>query len=184
MEVCRSTAAPATFIFEMPQTNANAAMMAYQTFNEKPAADQPPMSSEVTDGIAAQLAGLAAQGHSPENVAKTVMSTLRGIQQELAPIIGQRGLAALYKRSLHLAKAEFAWLPESHSSSLDELDLMPLTTVLAKRSAAEAAAAGARLLQDFDDLLVTLIGPSLTRRLLRSVWINSLSASSALDNMQ
>ena len=112
------------------------------------------------------------------------MSTLRGIQQELAPIIGQRGVAALYKRSLHLAKAEFAWLPESHSSSLDELDLMPLTTVLAKRSAAEAAAAGARLLQDFDDLLVTLIGPSLTRRLLRSVWINSLSASSALDNMQ
>lgn len=162
-------------------------MTGYRPLSDKPAAGQTPMSSEVTDGIAAQLAGLAAQGHSPENIAKTVMSTLRGIQQELTPIIGQPGVAALYKRSLHLAKARFAWLPEPHSSALDALDaldLMPLSTVLAQRSVAEAAAAGARLLQDFDDLLVTLIGPSLTRRLLRSVLINSLSASSALDNMQ
>ena len=176
--------APATLIFDMTLTNANAAMTAYHALNDQPAAGQPPMSIELTDGIAAQLAGLAAQGHSPENVAKTVASTLRGIQQELAPIIGQRGVAALYKRSLHLAKARFAWLPEPHASALDALDLMPLTTVLAQRSADEAAAAGARLLQDFDDLLVTLIGPSLTRRLLRSVWITSLSVSSALDNMQ
>jgi hypothetical protein len=64
------------------------------------------------------------------------------------------------------------------------MDAGPLVAALAQQSAADAALAGARLLRNFHDLLVTLIGPSLTERLLRSVWVNFMSGPSAQDNTQ
>ena len=44
-----------------------------------------------------------------------------------------------------------------------------------------AAAAGGALLQTFHKLLTTLVGSSLTERLLRSVWTNHFDAPSAQD---
>lgn len=159
-------------------------MAAYHEPNDGPDIGRPSMQREVTTEIASCLAGLAAQTSSAERIAETVAATLWGIHQALVPIVGERGVAALYKRSLHLAKTRFVWLPDPQTSAPEAMDVGPLTTSLATQGAAEAAVAGARLLQDFHELLVTLIGPSLTERLLRPVWITFLSAPSAIDNTQ
>lgn len=88
----------------------------------------------------------------------------------LSPIIGTRGVAALGQRSLHLASATHPWLAARPSADPDALDAAWLVSLLAQRSGDEAAAAGSTFLQAFRELLSSLIGASLTERLLRSVW--------------
>ena len=50
-----------------------------------------------------------------------------------------------------------------------------------QQAAAEAAAGGTALFQSFHELLASLVGASLTDRLLRSVWAHSSGASPAQD---
>lgn len=133
-------------------------------------------------GTAAYLAGVAANIGSAARVAEAVGSTFQGIEQVLAPIIGPRGVAALYKRSLHLAKDTFSWLPDAPPGAPTAMDVTALTTALARQAAADAAAGGAELLETFYGLLTTLIGPLLTERLLRSVWVRFSCHPTARDN--
>jgi len=139
------------------------------------------MQSQERDRIAAFLEGAVSAGASSQGVAALVATTLRGLDQALAPIVGQRGMAALYKRSLHLCRPMHPWLPVAAEGAEFELDIAALTAALATRSSAEAAAAGTQLLASFRALLTTLIGESLTERLLRPVWATLLSGPSALD---
>jgi hypothetical protein len=88
----------------------------------------------------------------------------------LSPIIGPRGVGALGQRSLHLAAASHAWLAVSPSNGSAMLDVSVLMPLLAQRSSDEAAAAAGCFLESFHALLASLIGPSLTERLLRPVW--------------
>ena len=60
------------------------------------------------------------------------------------------------------------------------IDLATLKSVLAQQSSADAAGDGA-LLQTFYDLLASLVGPSLTERMLRSIWKTSTSGAPAQD---
>jgi hypothetical protein len=62
------------------------------------------------------------------------------------------------------------------------LELESLRTALARQDADEAAAIGGQLLQTFYELLTTLVGASLTERLLRSVWANFLGGPPAQDH--
>ena len=142
------------------------------------------MQSDQTDGIAAHLQGLATAEGSSEQVAHSVGSTLLGVEQVLASIVGVRGVAALYSRSLHLANRAFPWLPDASISAPMALDVRPLTAALAGQTAADAAMAGARVLREFHALLTTLIGASLTERLLRSVWAPFLSNPPSQDSTQ
>lgn len=159
-------------------------MPAYHQVNEESGSGRPSMQSDQTDGIAAHLGGLAAAGGSSERVADSVGSTLLGIEQALSPIVGPRGVAAIYTRSLHLSKQGFAWLPDASTSAAMAGDVGTLTRVLVGRTPAEAALAGARVLGEFHALMTTLIGTSLTERLLRSVWAPFLSSPPAQDNTQ
>jgi hypothetical protein len=88
----------------------------------------------------------------------------------LSPIIGLRGVAALFWRSLHLARATYPWLPAIPPGNPFNFDPGPLRAVLAQRRADEAAAAADCFLQSLHRLLVSLIGASLTERLLRATW--------------
>ena len=88
----------------------------------------------------------------------------------LSPIIGPRGVAALIQRSLHLASAVHPWLSARRPGGPETLDSAALVSLLAQRSSDDAAAAADTFLQAFHGLLTSLIGGSLTERLLRSVW--------------
>ena len=95
----------------------------------------------------------------------------------LSPIIGPRGVSALGQRSLHLASAEHPWLGERQPGWPDTLDSALLVSLLAQRSSDEAAAAADTFLLTFHELLTSLIGSSLTERLLRTAWGPAESSS-------
>jgi hypothetical protein len=116
-----------------------------------------------------------------DRIAETALARWRDIAAALTPIIGQRGMAALYKRSLYLMRSAYPWLDAVHSSALAPADFGALRKALSQQPAAEAAAASGALLQTFHGLLTTLIGPSLTERLLRSARDNPTSAAAAQD---
>ena len=139
------------------------------------------MQSQERDNVAAFLEGAVSAGASSEEVAALVTTTLVRIDLALSPIVGQRGMAALYKRSLHIARPMHPWLPTAAEGAESEMDLADLTAALATRTSADAAAAGAQLLKSFRALLTTLIGESLTERLLRPVWATLLSGPTARD---
>jgi hypothetical protein len=88
----------------------------------------------------------------------------------LSPIIGPRGVTALGQRSLHLANLQHPWLGARQPGGPATLDSTLLQSLLAQRSSDEAVAAADTFLQTFRELLSSLVGVSLTERLLRTVW--------------
>jgi signal transduction histidine kinase len=60
--------------------------------------------------VSAFLSAKVKDGASAREVAQLVVTSCFEIDKALTPIIGQRGLQALLKRSLHLACATQAWL--------------------------------------------------------------------------
>jgi hypothetical protein len=114
------------------------------------------------------FARLLAEGAEPARIAAVSVSAWQDIEGSLAPIIGLRGVAALYKRSLYLARGEFPWLAAVYEGALGPSEFSSLAAVLSRQSSAEAIAGSAALLTTFNNLLTSLIGRSLSERLLRS----------------
>jgi hypothetical protein len=113
-----------------------------------------------------------------------VVTSCFEIDKALTPIIGQRGLEALLKRSLHLACATQAWLAVGSEAFDLKADLTELMAALSMQTPELAARGGGLFLEQFHQLLTALVGPSLTERLLRSVWATFLSGSFAQDSSQ
>ena len=111
----------------------------------------------------------------------TLCTTLLAIDAALSPIIGARGVTALYQRSLHLTAATHGVLADVRRDDHQRLDLGPLGQALAGEAPAEVKLVGDALLQSFHQVLASLIGPSLTERLLRSVGTDPSSGSAAQD---
>ena len=118
----------------------------------------------------ANLAHAAESGASAAEIAASIFSMLEAITAVLAPIIGRGGVDALLKRSLHLAGRSHPWLAQASKGVLTAVELAGLKAVFDEQSSADAAAGGGLLLQTFHDLLTRLIGPSLTEKLLRSIF--------------
>ncbi len=139
------------------------------------------MRSYESDGISAYLARRVEAGADSAQLAEVIAATCGAIDDALAPIIGHLGVAALYRRSVHLASQTYPWLAGAHQGAPITLEVAPLSAVLERQTSTEAVAAGTLVLQTFYELLTTLIGPSLTERLLRSVWVDFLSGPPAQD---
>ena len=129
----------------------------------------------------AALSQRTAEGADAGRIADLAALTWRDIDAALSPIIGQRGVAALYKRSLHLTRACYPWLATVYESTLQDGDFTALQTALSQQTSSAAAAGNSTLLRTFYDLLSNLIGQSLTERLLKSVS-NGLSSDHAMRN--
>jgi hypothetical protein len=92
------------------------------------------------------------------------------MDKSLSTVIGQRGSAALYERSLHLAQAAYPWLGAAYESAAEPRRFGALHAALVQQTPEHAAAAHDFLLHTFVTLLTDLIGASLTRRLLQAAW--------------
>jgi hypothetical protein len=103
-------------------------------------------------------------------VAQAVGDLWGELEEALHPVIGKRGVAALYNRSLHLSAAAAPWLAAGYAGSLVAMNTDVVKANMAHRPAEEAARGGVAHLQSFHGLLTSLVGPMLTERLLRSVW--------------
>jgi len=113
------------------------------------------------------------EGIDAAQVGDAMVATLQAIEAALAPIVGARGVAALYRRSLFLTAATHPWLAGLHEDVQATLDPAALKALMARQSGAEARAGGHALLQTLYQVLASLIGASLTERLLRSVWTDT-----------
>jgi len=127
------------------------------------------------------LANRIGSDPSSTQIAAAVLAIWEEIDDALTPIVGPLGLIALYRRTVHLAAAQHPWLAGRDEGMLTDTDPAVLKSVLAQRSSAEAAAGGSAFLNTFHELLASLIGPSLTARLLRSVWEPPSSGTAAQD---
>jgi len=115
------------------------------------------------------LADRMPRGDSAEQVADSVFALWQEVDQALHPIIGHGGVAALFNRSLMLTSSAHPWMSLDRGDALSTIDLTALRGVLARQSAADAAAGGRALFAAFEGLITSLVGPALTERLLLPV---------------
>lgn len=103
-------------------------------------------------------------------VAEATISTWHLVAAQLMPVIGAGGVDVLFSRSLYLTSASFPCLtiPEDHQDTIALL--ANLKEHLAVCEPDIAAEASNTLLGTFVELLMSLIGESLVKRLLISVW--------------
>ncbi len=87
----------------------------------------------------------------------------------LSPIIGLGGVSALYSRTISLNLAAFPWLMEAGKGSVPDV-FTSLGEQFSQQSKSVAGAAHDALLHSFVHILSTLVGASLTNRLLQAVW--------------
>jgi len=115
------------------------------------------------------IAAAARVDDDAARVAEVLVSAWQHRLAALAPIVGQRGVGALYGRSLALASASHPWLAAAQLGVKSAVDLPALSAALSSQTAAEAAAGDRALAKTLSELLASLIGASLTERLLGSM---------------
>lgn len=120
--------------------------------------------------ITAPLAHRVQADAPASQIAEAIAATWLEIDAALSPIVGHRGLVALYKRSLYVTASGHPWLEGLHEGVPSTMDLARLKAAVSQQSSADAAAGGSEMFRVFHDLLESMVGPSLTERLLRSVW--------------
>ena len=139
------------------------------------------MENPESRSIAVTLAQRAAGGMDSAHIAAMIVSIWHDIDATLRPILGQRGVASLYRRSIHLTAVRHPWFAPMQAGMQTALDLPALEATLATQDSVDAAAGGGDLLQAFHELLASLVGTSLTEQLLSSIWANSSRGDAAQD---
>ena len=115
--------------------------------------------------------------------AKNLILILNRISIQLEPMIGVQGVEVLFNRALYLSSKELTWIETS--VDLDKVNLIAsIAQQLESVEMHEASKAGYTILMIFTKLLITLIGESLTIRLLEPVWTieSPLQASKELHH--
>ena len=117
----------------------------------------------------------------PVAIAGELVHVVRDIAAVLTPILGSRGVAALYQRTLHVTRARHAWVAGPQEVAQPIIDLVALQAAFARQDRGEAAAAATAVLHAFHDLLASLIGEPLCERLLDPVWAHFLRRPTVKD---
>jgi hypothetical protein len=140
------------------------------------------MNSQESSRFTAALTQRVAGDANARQIADAIGAMWADIEVALQPVLGRRGVAALYKRTLHLTATRHPWLAALKAGDADSaVDLIELTELLAQQSPAAVAEAGCTLFTLFRDVLTTLIGDRLSERLLQAAWSTSSRAAPAQD---
>lgn len=111
---------------------------------------------------------------SATGVARSSAAIWQQVAKRLEPTIGAGGVQVLFGRALHLASRKFSWLSfGKHQVDIGDINaaLIDLSAAFKNREPADAAEAACELLVVFAELLESLIGETLTERLLGDVWL-------------
>ena len=131
--------------------------------------------------MAAPLAHRVGAAANAMQIAAAIFAIWEEVDDALTPIIGAQGVVALFRRSVHVTAASHRWLTAERDGGQPVMQPASLTAVIALQSRNDAAAGGSAFLQTFYELLSSLVGPSLTERLLRAAWTHSSSGTPAQD---
>lgn len=129
------------------------------------------------EAIRITLAHRAGDTPDASAIAEATASTWHQVAALLTPVIGERGVDVIFTRALSLTSKAFPWLAIGEEHGDSAALLVGLKVQLAGRDTATAAEAGCTLMVTFIELLTTLIGKSLTERLVSSVWASPLPPS-------
>ena len=133
--------------------------------------------------VTLSLQRLSAGGVTATEIADAVITTWHAIEDALVPVIGKRGVAALYARSLHLVRAGYPWLEGGNGGVHDLMDLEQLRAALSQQESRTAVAGGGAHLRTLSELLGSLIGVSLAGQLLATVWDNAFTGITGKENL-
>jgi hypothetical protein len=122
-------------------------------------------------GLLAQRLPKAPGEADATDVALALAASWEALEEALVPVIGQLGVAGLFKRAIQLTGIADRWLPCADPGDPGTPALAALQSALCQQSADVANVAGEELLQAINDLLISLLGASLTASLLRRVWV-------------
>ena len=96
-------------------------------------------------------------------------------EQQVTPLIGDAGAAAICARSLHLAQRQFPWLGSVGASEQSDGPFARVRQSLEQQEPVVATEAAVAVLAAIGELLAAFIGESLTTRLLREAWPDEFS---------
>ncbi len=116
-----------------------------------------------------------------EGIADDAVRRWQAVETALAPVIGPRGVAALYQRSVLLCRAQHPSLTLASADAPHHIDLAALHAALLRQLPVAAEAASAAALQTFFDLLGQLIGHALTERLIGPAPLSSSTGPAVQD---
>lgn len=95
------------------------------------------------------------------------------MEAHLTPIVGERGCDALFGRSFQLTATTFPWLSSAERHVDDPAPLRAFRACQEAQDPASGSEASFFLLATFTELLASMIGESLTDRILAPVWASS-----------
>lgn len=110
-------------------------------------------------------------------IAEATLSIWHQVSARLLPVIGARGVDVLLNRSLYLTGTVSPLLAKSVDQGDRVTVLANIKTRLAASQTNTAAEASYTLFTTFSELLISMIGESLTERLLDPVWSSPLPAT-------
>lgn len=140
------------------------------------------MDTRESSRLTAPLAIRAAEGADSRQIADAIGAMWTDIEAALQPVFGRRGVAALFKRSLHRTASRHVWLEPAKLAGDDAAcNLADLQALFAAQAPATATEAGSMLFMNFRELLTSLIGAPLSEQLLKAAWSPSTSAAAAQD---
>jgi hypothetical protein len=131
----------------------------------------PPGNSDLLrEAIRTSLEPRAGSVSDANTTSEAAATTWRRVEAQLVPVIGTRGVDVLFRRAVHQTTTAFPWLAVAVDRGGSAGPLPSLMACLAAQHTGTAQEAAFTLLLTFTELLATLIGESLTERLLAPVW--------------
>lgn len=129
------------------------------------------------------FAGRYPEDASAIQIANTACTSWCAINNALSPIIGQKGVTTLIKRSLQLQRHEYPALKTITDLNILSAKFPTLHAVLIKQTATNAILMNNALLNTFYKLLTNLIGTDLTHRLLHSALATPSNGDPVQDTL-
>ena len=129
------------------------------------------MRREAIKQLVSQTIGKA---KSATGVARSSLAIWQQVANRLEPTIGAGGVQVLFARALNLSSRKFPWLSVGkHQVDIGDINtaLIDISAAFINREPADAVDAACELLAEFAELLESLIGETLTERLLGDVWL-------------
>ena len=139
------------------------------------------MHDMANEAIRSTLAHCAGEAPDSSAIAEAALGMWSRTSHRLEPVIGLRGVDALFNRALHVTCRTYPWLATTAVEEDGTAQLVGLRLRLASRDRVEAEEASYVLLMTFTLLLANLIGESLTKRLLAPVWFPPTAGSEEMS---
>jgi len=116
------------------------------------------------------LAREAGTGANARAIAGAARGLCERFAEQLTPLIGDAGVAAIWARSLHLTERNVRGLASVRAAAQGDAPFAHLQLSLEQQEPAAATEAAVAVLATANELLASFVGEGLTTSLLREAW--------------